>query len=57
MNSARRGVTALASCATIFAPALLLASDGPLSLALYSGLSGNLAVLLIILLPEPIRGI
>jgi hypothetical protein len=57
MTFALRHITAMAGCAALFAPALLLVSDGSPSLALYTGLSGNLAVLLVTLLPQPVAGI
>jgi len=50
-----RHITAIVGCTALFAPALLLVSDGGFSLALYTGLSGNLAVLLVILLPQPVQ--
>ncbi len=57
MTSALRHITAMVGCAALLAPALLLVNDGSPSLALYSGLGGNLAVLLVVLLPQPAAGI
>jgi len=55
MTTALRHITAIVGCAALSAPSLLLVSDGSPSLALYTGLTGNLAVLLVILRRQPFQ--